>query len=134
VSDPDGGEKSVSQKPPTVQQQRFNAFWELFPNKKSKQDAIKAWAKIKPDEALFTLMMDAIRAQMQSDEWHRENGRYIPHPASWLNGGCWDDVVTPISGGNARAAPDIPPLITPQTFKPSTGGRTFDEYRHGDTS
>lgn len=115
-------------KTPTIQQQRFNTFWELYPNKKSKQDAIKAWAKIKPDEALFTRMMNAIRAQLNSVEWHKENGQYIPYPASWLNGGCWDDVVKPMPTGGARADP-----APPQEFTPSTGGRTFDDYRSDDS-
>ena len=107
----------------TAVQRRFEEFWEIYPNKKSKQDAVKAWGKIKPDEALFVRIMNAVREQLQSEEWCKENGRFIPHPATWLNGGRWEDVVIPTA--NAPVAP-------PQPFKPSTGGRTLDEYRNND--
>ena len=117
----DESPESDASKKQTAAQRRFDEFWALYPNKKAKRDAIKAWGKIKPDEALFTRIMDAVREQLQSEDWRKENGRFIPHPATWLNSGRWEDVVTP--PGNATS---------PQWFKPSTGGRSFDEYRNGD--
>ena len=35
--------------------------------------------------------MQAVDAQKRSDQWRRENGRYIPNPSTWLNGGYWDN-------------------------------------------
>jgi hypothetical protein len=113
--------ESDATKKQTAVQRRFDEFWALYPNKKAKQDAIKAWGKIKPDEALFSSIMDAVREQLQSEDWRKENGRFIPHPATWLNSGRWDDVVKP----TGNTAP-------PQQFKPSTGGRSFYEYRNDD--
>jgi hypothetical protein len=28
-----------------------------------------------------------------SGDWRKEGGRYIPHPATWLNRGGWEDEV-----------------------------------------
>lgn len=79
---------------PGIQEMRFNEFWAEYPNKKAKKDAQKAWKKIKPTEVLFGKIMTAVRASKESVEWTKENGRYIPHPATWLNGGRWDDELT----------------------------------------
>jgi len=69
----------------------FSRFWSAYPKKKAKDAAMKAFAKRKPSEALLANMLLAIEAQKRTDDWKRENGRYIPHPATWLNGGCWED-------------------------------------------
>lgn len=79
----------------TLQERRFAEFWEEYPNKKAKQAALKAWNKIKPNTELFERIMDAVKAAKKSVEWTKDNGQYIPHPATWLNQGRWDDVMTP---------------------------------------
>lgn len=73
----------------------FDAFWTLFPNKKAKQDAAKAWAKLKPDTDLQDKITQAIAAQSASDDWRKDNGKFIPHPATWLNGRRWEDLSGP---------------------------------------
>ena len=78
----------------TLQERRFAEFWEAYPNKKAKKTAQKAWNKIKPTAALFEKIMTAIKIAKESADWKKENGRYIPHPATWLNGGRWDDELT----------------------------------------
>lgn len=79
---------------PGLQEMRFNQFWEAYPNKKAKKDAQKAWTKLKPTAVLFEKIMTAIRIAKESVEWTKENGRFIPYPATWLNGGRWDDELT----------------------------------------
>ena len=75
----------------SVRQQRFDQFWKAYPKKAAKQYALKAWNRIKPDKALFEKMLKALREQKQSEQWRRDNGKYIPNPATWLNGGYWDN-------------------------------------------
>ena len=55
------------------------------------QDAMKAWRKLAPDMDLCRKMSAALAQQKTTDEWTRERGRYIPYPASWLNGRRWED-------------------------------------------
>ena len=80
----DGGTKSLVEA-------RFLEFWKAYPKKTGKQYALKAWNKIKPTAELHERIMQAVDAQKRSDQWRRENGRYIPNPSTWLNGGYWDN-------------------------------------------
>jgi hypothetical protein len=70
---------------------RFDRFWAVYPNKKGKDDARKAWRKRRPSEALTDLIIAAVEAQRSWPEWLKENGQFIPHPATWLNRGSWED-------------------------------------------
>jgi len=69
----------------------FDEFWKLYPRKESKAAAKKAWKKLNPDQALFNLIANALEYRSQTKEWIAEGGRYIPHPATWLNGRRWED-------------------------------------------
>jgi len=75
---------------------RFERFWEGYPNKKGKRDARRAWAKLRPDDQLTDRMIAAVAQQTHWPDWLKERGRFIPHPATWLNRGSWEDEpVTP---------------------------------------
>ena len=69
----------------------FDDFWILYPKKQAKAAAEKAYLKVKPDRDLFEKMKKALEAQKSSFDWQKENGRYIPLPATWLNGRRWED-------------------------------------------
>lgn len=71
----------------------FECFWDIYPRKKAKEDARKAWHKRRPNEALLDVMIHAIQVQALSDDWQKQNGKYIPYPATWLNSARWTDVV-----------------------------------------
>ena len=82
------------QKPPVgadVYGERFDAFWNAYPKKVGKGAAEKAFKKIKPSGDLLQKMLDAVEQQRQSDQWRRDNGQYIPNPATWLNQTRWED-------------------------------------------
>ena len=69
----------------------FNQFWIAYPYKKSKGQAEKAWKKINPDQELLTAMLLGIERAKKSQKWTRDNGEYIPYPATWLNAKGWED-------------------------------------------
>ena len=71
----------------------FEKFWTAYPKKKSRGQAEKAFSKINPDEQLLATMIAKIGQAKTSDEWTREGGRYIPHPATWLNAKGWEDEI-----------------------------------------
>lgn len=73
----------------------FDKFWDAYPRKIGKDAARRAFAKRKPDESLLAVMLDAIDTQRECEQWTREDGRFIPHPATWLNQGRWQDEVRP---------------------------------------
>ena len=68
----------------------FEQFWCAYPKKKDKERARKAYAKV---NVPIQVIVDAIEAQKKSDDWIKENGRFIPYPSSWLNGRRWEDEV-----------------------------------------
>ena len=77
----------------TEPDEAFLRFWEEYPNRVAKRDAIRAWQKLKPEAELVARIMQGLARWKQSDEWTRDNGRYIPHPATWINGRRWEDEV-----------------------------------------
>lgn len=85
----------------------FARFWGLYPNKKGKTAAEKAWHKLKVTEALFTEIADGLGRYCVSREWTKDGGQYIPHPATWLNGKRWQDEVRPAGkAGNVHHLPN----------------------------
>ena len=71
--------------------ERFNSFWKVYPKKTAKATAIKAWRKITPKDELFEKIMRALETQKKSDQWQKDSGQFIPHPATWLNQHRWED-------------------------------------------
>ena len=69
----------------------FDRFWESYPRKEAKQTARKAFEKLNPDEDLLLTMLEAIDRFKETAQWKEENGRFIPHPATWLNQRRWED-------------------------------------------
>lgn len=78
-------------------------FWPAYPRKVGKADAAKAFAKLRPDADLLGVMLRSLATQMASEDWRREGGRFVPHPATWLNGKRWQDDVT--EGGTPHGNP-----------------------------
>lgn len=70
---------------------RFDRFWDVYPRKAGKKVAYNAFLKIKPDDDLTDVMIRAVTEQKNSDQWRRDGGQYIPHPATWLNQERWND-------------------------------------------
>ena len=80
----------------------FDKFWQAYPRKTAKGAAERAWAKIKPADHA------AIHAALDSQRPHWKDPKFIPHPATWLNGKRWLDetqapAVDPFNPGPGRA-------------------------------
>lgn len=76
----------------------FVRFWAAYPKKKSKGDAWKAWPRA---AAYLEAILAALEWQRASADWTKEGGKYIPHPASWLNDRCWEDEPTKVLNGTS---------------------------------
>lgn len=66
----------------------FLWFWDEYPNKKAKLDALKAWKQTADLRPEMEELIAAIGRQKNSDSWTRG---FVPHPATWLRGGRWMD-------------------------------------------
>lgn len=85
-------DKNTNNTPPMVDD-LFPKFWKMYPNKKGKAAAEKAWKKLKVTADLFGQIAEGLAAQVVCEAWVKDGGQFIPHPATWLNGKRWEDEV-----------------------------------------
>lgn len=69
----------------------FSDFWEAYPRKVDKSDAVKAFAKLKMNDDLMQQVMAALFEDTESEQWKKDDKKYVPHPATWLNKRRWED-------------------------------------------
>lgn len=90
---------------------RFAEFWAAYPRKRSRGQAIKAWEKLRPDDALVDRILEAVEAAKRSRDWLKDGGAFIPHPATWLNAQGWEDELTvPIPAQHVLDSCNLPVL------------------------
>ena len=88
---------------PTDEDAWFEEFWRTYPRREAKKNALAAWKKLKVNPEMMSGIMAALRKQTGSEQWTREGGRYIPLPATWLNGRRWEDEITSPAPSSAPA-------------------------------
>jgi hypothetical protein len=69
----------------------FEFFWKTYPKKLDKGRVEKWFSKNKPSKELVDLMIKQVERFKQTEQWKKEDGKYIPYPATWLNSKCWED-------------------------------------------
>lgn len=69
----------------------FSDFWKEYPRKEAKADAVKAFAKLKMNDELMDTLMAGLFRATESEAWLKDGGKFIPYPATWLNGRRWED-------------------------------------------
>ena len=95
VTPPEKEKEKETKSKPKGDSLLFEAFWQAYPNKKARAAAQKAFDKLKVDQQLIDTILSAIQSQTQSEDWTKDNGRFIPYPATWLNQTRWLDEVEP---------------------------------------
>lgn len=76
-----------------LQKKQFDKFWQAYPRKVSKKEAQKSWKKINPSLELFEKILKALEMVKQTEQWKKDNGKFIPYPATWLNQERWTDEI-----------------------------------------
>jgi hypothetical protein len=71
--------------------QFFNDLWKSYPKKTSKAGARRQFNKLKPDKGLFDTIMQALQKHKLTEQWQKENGKYIPKLMNWLQEEKWED-------------------------------------------
>jgi len=92
----------------------FERFWASYPNKSGHKAALKAWEKLKliPNDPRIEEMRSGLAHAKKSREWLKDNGEYIPHASTWLNGERWKDELHEMPQTNGVAL---------DVYRPSTG-------------
>jgi hypothetical protein len=76
--------------------QKFEKFWESYPEKKGINQAWEVFKNLNPDEALYASVLTAIEEQIADHRRQQRAGHWTPpwkHPANWLMQRCWEDEV-----------------------------------------
>jgi hypothetical protein len=69
----------------------FERFWSVYPKKRNKGDAWKAWRALKPSDELVSAILAAVERAKASVQWRKDEGQFIPYPASWLRARGFED-------------------------------------------
>lgn len=90
--------KETSSKPPASKPtvSLFEQFWDWYPRKVGKEAAKKAWDKARTKTDQQNILDGIERYRLDPNLPAKE---FIPHPATWLNEGRWDDEPLPIRAG-----------------------------------
>lgn len=105
--------KDIPQTPPSKnqeQQESFDEFWQAYPKKVGKAEALKAFAKLKPDRHALQTMLDALAWQRELADWRKEAGRFVPNPATWLNKQRWEDE-PPAARSRTKTEPSLEDIV-----------------------
>lgn len=109
---------------------QFNEFWQAYPRKESKQEALRAFTKAIRTTALPT-MLQALQSQCQSQQWAIQ--KIIPHPATWLNQKRWESEVQPEPTKTAEMSPMMLSIKSKELDRLLEAMRTlknsYDEHR-----
>lgn len=81
----------IKVKPKLPASEAFSSFWGEYPNKASKDRAARAWVTSGAEQFAEEIMA-ALSQSKDSRQWLVENGRFIPHAATWLNNRRWLEV------------------------------------------
>jgi len=99
----------------------FDHFWQKYPNKVAKANALKVWKKMKPDGSLLAKILASLEVAKNSDGWKKDDGRFIPHPTTWLNGRRWEDEIA--KGESSEEVLDPRAKAPPSWFKLPPGAK-----------
>lgn len=102
----------------------FNTFWEAYPRKQTKEQAVKAWRKLSPSPELLNTMLASLDLLKQSPNWLENNGKFIPLPTTWINGKRWEDEVEPVQAPKPTQEPSFAPRFTKTIFDEEAGNRS----------
>jgi len=75
---------------------RFDDFWQVYPIKKGKAKSQAKWNLKKLDSIADNLINDVLKRLKEDYSWIKDNGQFIVHPTTYLNGELWNDEMQPI--------------------------------------
>jgi hypothetical protein len=82
----------------------FDKFWTAYPRKDAKVQAEKAFLKIAPTEEVLAAMLAGLGRAVSSEQWRKDEGKFIPYASTWINQRRWED-------GGIRATGSVSPLF-----------------------
>ncbi|KTD02757.1 hypothetical protein [Fluoribacter gormanii] len=118
--------------------QRFDHFWRMYPEKKSRERAFEIFKQINPDEPLLQSMLQSLDQQIKARTEKEAHGEWVPawkFPANWLSQRCWEDEVKielTQEKRNEKCGPNTKDRAIDPFWNPETGDAAItseDEYQ-----
>lgn len=69
------------------EQEGFDRFWELYPKKLGKPEALAQWARVGEDK---DKIMYGLKLWCHFDGWLEQGGRFVPRAEKWLRERWWE--------------------------------------------
>lgn len=69
------------------EQEGFAQFWELYPKKLGKAEAMAQWARVREEK---NKILYGLRLWCQFDGWLEQGGRFVPRAEKWLRERWWE--------------------------------------------
>lgn len=82
--------KSVIPPTPNGEPNGFEEFWFAYPSKVGKPKELTAWRRVKAPHAD---VMNGLRRWKASEQWTKDKGLFVPHPATRLHREGWNDAI-----------------------------------------
>ena len=72
----------------------FSEFWEKYPKKAGRAEALEAYLR---EEAYLQqkTLLAALAEQCKNENWRKERGRFVPRAANWLADHRWEETPLP---------------------------------------
>jgi len=72
---------------------QFEFFWNAYPKKAGKPEALKSWLKLKPDDELVDRIISGAKGYAKYCQMKQTEQGFIKNAQGWLNGRRWEDVL-----------------------------------------
>ena len=95
--------KRRSKTTPAWKPERFEGFWAYYPRGENRMGAVRAWDRLKPDDALIETIGRALQSLKATRAW--QDGVGIPYASTFLNGRRWEDATAKRPAQSAKAQP-----------------------------
>lgn len=84
----------------------FEEFWKHYPRRKDRMKALRAWNASRSVRPPLPQLLAALDKFKESRSWQEQDGRFVPYPATWLNGHRWQEVETTPTAPSPTPEPD----------------------------
>lgn len=76
-----------------IYKEKFEKFWNAYPKKVNKFKTEEWFKKNNPSNEILNLILEKIDQFKNTNDWKKDDGKYIPYPTTWLNQKRWEDEV-----------------------------------------
>ncbi len=74
------------------EEKMFEEFWNLYPKKIAKQQCLTAYKRIPKLKQEHLKIIEAVKRFMQTEQWNKSNGQFIPNPLTFIHQSRWNDI------------------------------------------